>query len=66
MAVDNLQKFTGAIDPKKNWPLFLLLSVGWEIIELFIPFNFAIETTINKITDIFMNVIGYSFGVFFK
>jgi len=46
--------------------LILLLSVGWEIIELFIPFNFAIETTINKITDIFMNVIGYSFGVFFK
>lgn len=51
---------------KKNWPLFLLLSVGWEIIELFIPFNFAIETTMNKITDIFINIIGYSFGIFFK
>ena len=22
IAIDNLQKFTGAIDPKKNWPLF--------------------------------------------
>jgi hypothetical protein len=51
---------------KRKWPLFLFLSVGWEIIELFIPFNFAIETTINKITDIFINIIGYSFGILFK
>lgn len=48
---------------KKNWPLFFLLSLGWEILELFIPFSFAIETTKNKIADIFINIIGYKFGL---
>jgi hypothetical protein len=43
-----------------------LLSVGWEIIELFIPFNFAIESIMNKIMDIIINIIGYSFGLLFK
>jgi len=47
---------------KKSWPLFLFLSIGWEILELFIPFNFAIESSINKITDIFINIIGFSLG----
>ena len=50
----------------KNWPLFLFLSVGWEIIELFIPFNFAIETITNKIMDIIINIAGYSVGLIFK
>ena len=50
----------------KSWPLFLMLSLGWEIVELFIPCNFAIETPMNKITDIFINIIGYSFGILFK
>ena len=50
----------------KSWPLFLFLSIGWEIIELFIPFSFAIETIMNKIMDIFINIIGYSFGLLFK
>jgi type III secretory pathway component EscU len=50
----------------KSWSLFLLLSVGWEIIELFIPFNFAIESIMNKIMDIMINIIGYSFGLLFK
>ena len=51
---------------KKNWPLFFLLSLGWEILELFIPFSFAIETTKNKIADIFINIIGYKFGLLKK
>ena len=50
----------------KSWPLFFMLSLGWEIVELFIPCNFAIETPMNKITDIFINIIGYSFGILFK
>lgn len=50
----------------KNWPLFLFLSVGWEVIELFIPFNFAIETITNKIMDIIINIAGYSVGLIFK
>ena len=51
---------------KKNWPLFLFLSLGWEIIELFLPFKFAVEIFENKISDIFINVLGYIIGNLFK
>ena len=51
---------------KKNWPLFLFLSLGWEIIELFLTFKFAVEIFENKISDIFINVLGYIIGNLFK
>jgi len=51
---------------KKIGHYFFLLSLGWEILELFIPFSFAIETTKNKIADIFINIIGYKFGLLKK
>ena len=28
----------------RNWYVFLSLSIGWEILELYLPFEFAKET----------------------
>ena len=46
----------------KNWFLFWFLSLGWEVLELFLPFNFAIEILSNKLADIFINWIGFYLG----
>jgi len=46
----------------RNHAIFLILSIGWEVLELFLPFEFAIETWDNKIADILVNCIGYSLG----
>ena len=35
-----------------NWYLFLVLSIGWELLELVLPYEFAIEAWENKISDI--------------
>ena len=45
-----------------SFPLFLLLSIGWEILEWYLPYEFAIETNINKISDIIVNTIGFGMG----
>ena len=50
----------------RNWYVFLLLSISWEILELFLPFEFAIETWVNKISDIFVNCLGFYFGTYFR
>lgn len=47
---------------KIGWLLFLTLSIGWELLELVLPFDFAIETIQNKMGDIIVNIIGYGFG----
>ena len=49
-----------------RWLLFLLISFGWEMLELVLPYEFAIETIPNKITDILFNFFGYSAGLYFK
>jgi len=41
-------------------------SVGWELHELVLPFDLAIETIQNKIGNIIVNVLGYSSGFFFN
>ena len=46
--------------------LFLLFSFGWEMLELVLPYNFAIETVPNKIADILVNFIGYGVGLYYK
>jgi hypothetical protein len=38
------------------------LSIGWELLELFLPFDFAVEAIQNKMGDIFVNIFGYGFG----
>ena len=40
----------------------LLLSVGWELVELNLPFEFAQESYLNKFCDIIFNALGYSLG----
>ena len=45
-----------------NWYVFFALSVGWELLELYLPFEFAKETWENKISDIIVNIIGLWLG----
>ena len=47
----------------RNWWLFLLLSIGWEILELYLPYEFAQETLDNKVSDVIVNVIGFGLGL---
>lgn len=49
-----------------NWYLFFLLSVGWEILELYLPYEFAIEEVENKISDLIVNTIGFWLGLKFS
>jgi len=51
---------------KISWTVFLTLSIGWELFELVLPFNFAIETLANKVLDIIINITGYGLGLIFK
>ena len=45
-----------------SWRTFLLLSVGWEFLELVLPFEFAVETLDNKVGDIIVNILGFHIG----
>ncbi len=38
------------------------LSLGWELIELYLPFEFARESYLNKFCDIFFNSLGFYMG----
>ena len=46
-----------------NWYIFLILSVGWEGLELILRYEFAQETWDNKISDIVVNCLGFYLGV---
>ena len=50
----------------KNWTLFLLASTVWEVIERYIPMNFARETLDNTLMDIVINILGFSFGLYMR
>ena len=50
----------------KNWYVFFILSLGWELIELILPYEFAIESWNNKISDILVNCIGFYLGVILR
>ena len=45
-----------------NWYVFLFLSIGWEFIELVLPYEFAKETIDNKISDVIVNIAGFWIG----
>ena len=45
-----------------NWYVFLILSIGWEFLELALPYEFAKETIDNKISDVFVNIAGFWIG----
>ena len=36
-----------------------IISISWEILELFLPYNWAKESWLNKVMDIFFNLTGY-------
>lgn len=46
-----------------NWQIFLLLSVGWELLELVLPYEFAVEDWGNKVMDLVVNTIGFFIGI---
>ena len=45
-----------------NWSVFLFLSIGWEFLELVLPYEFAKETVDNKISDVIVNIAGFWIG----
>jgi glycopeptide antibiotics resistance protein len=47
---------------RTNWQLFFILSIGWELLELLLPFEFAIEGWSNKCMDLVVNTYGYYIG----
>ena len=46
----------------KNWYIFLFLSIGWELLELVLPYEFAKETWDNKISDVVVNIVAFWVG----
>ena len=46
----------------RNWWVFIFLSVGWEVLELYLPYEFVKETWDNKISDLVVNTIGFAIG----
>ncbi len=38
------------------------LSIGWEVLELQLPFKFAQESYLNKFCDVFFNSLGFYLG----
>ena len=46
-----------------GWATFLILSLGWELLELVLPFEFAVETIDNKVGDVIVNTIAFSAGL---
>ena len=51
---------------KLSWSIFLILSIGWEMLELALPYEFANETWDNKISDIVVNCCGFHLGTILK
>jgi hypothetical protein len=45
-----------------SWKIFIILSIGWELLELILPFEFAVEGWENKCMDIVINTLGFSIG----
>ena len=46
--------------------LFFALSIGWEILEWFLPYEFTTEEISNKISDVVVNCAGFYLGTSLK
>ena len=46
----------------KNWYVFLVLSAGWEVFELLLPYDIARESALNKSGDMLLNCLGFAAG----
>ncbi|MCF7827137.1 MAG: hypothetical protein K9N29_10875 [Candidatus Marinimicrobia bacterium] len=51
---------------RMSWTVFVIISIGWEFLELLLPFEFAEEWTGNKLADIGVNIIGFYLGNRFR
>ena len=49
-----------------GWGLFFTLSIGWEILEWFLPYEFTTEQISNKISDVVVNCAGFYLGTSLK
>ncbi len=49
-----------------GWATFLALSLSWELLELVLPFEFAVESAGNKLADVVINVFGFGLGSRFR
>ena len=45
-----------------GWAPFFVLSIGWEVLELYLPYEFASEQWSNKISDVIVNCAGFAIG----
>ena len=45
-----------------SWKIFFVLSIGWELLELILPFEFAVEDWGNKCMDLLVNTLGFFLG----
>jgi len=45
-----------------SWLVFLIFAIGWEFLELILPFEFAEEWIGNKMADLVVNIIGFFLG----
>ena len=45
-----------------SWKLFLVISFGWEFLELILPYEFAAEIWANKFADVVFNCLGFYLG----
>ena len=50
-----------AMFPKVTAMHILIISIAWEIMELFLPYEWASESIANKILDKFFNFFGFFF-----
>ena len=46
----------------KSWLLFWMISIGWELLEWVLPYEFAKETILNKFSDLLVNALGFYGG----
>ena len=49
-----------------SWTVFLIISIGWEFLELVLPFQFAEEWMGNKLADVAVNILGFYLGNLFN
>jgi len=55
--------FLAARFTKISWAAFFILSIGWELLELVLPFEFAVETIDNKLGDVIVNTVAFYLGL---
>ena len=54
-------RFTGLVPV-----LFFGFSLGWELLEVFLDYPFAVETFSNKGGDVAANLVGYCYGRYLR